>query len=210
MRVAVMFAVWAAVTFVVLTSNVAALFPAATMHVVGTVAAGLSDVRLTTKPPTGARPVNVMVAVDEVPPVTAAEASLRLLTDGAKTVIAVVAVDAPKVAVSLTGVSEATADVLTVNVPDDLPPRIVTVAGTVADELLEVSGIDSVCPLGTGALNVTTIVRLFPPVTVGKWGWRPEITANWAENDAVALEIPLDAVTFPVAGPKLPLEMMGN
>ena len=63
-----MLAVAFAPTATVVTVKVAVVVPAATVTEAGTVAAALSDARLTVKPPTGALPVRVTVAVEGLPP----------------------------------------------------------------------------------------------------------------------------------------------
>jgi len=60
-----------AVTALVLTVNVALLIPAATVTLVGTLAAPLSLESITCAPPVGAGPLSVAVPVEDcVPPVT--------------------------------------------------------------------------------------------------------------------------------------------
>jgi len=66
-----MLAVLIADTTLVVTVNVAEVFPAATVTLVGTVAADvLLLVRVTTAPPVGAAPLRVTVPVEGLPPVT--------------------------------------------------------------------------------------------------------------------------------------------
>lgn len=60
------------VTLVVVTVNVAVVFPAATTTLGGAAAAELSLHSPTHSPPEGAAPLSVTVAVDEVPPATEA------------------------------------------------------------------------------------------------------------------------------------------
>src|SRR5206468_12436545 len=59
-----------AVTVVVLTVNVSLVYPAITVTLDGTVAAGALLERLTTAPPLGAVPLRVTVPVDVDPPLT--------------------------------------------------------------------------------------------------------------------------------------------
>ena len=59
-----------AVTALVLTVNVALLAPAATVTLVGTLAAPLSLESITCAPPVGAGALSVAVPVDVAPPVT--------------------------------------------------------------------------------------------------------------------------------------------
>jgi hypothetical protein len=66
-----MLAVLTADTVLVVTVNVADVLPAATVTLVGTVAAAVLLLeRLTTAPPAGATPLRVTVPVEGVPPVT--------------------------------------------------------------------------------------------------------------------------------------------
>ena len=62
-------------------------------------------------------------------------------------------------------VEEVTAFVVTVKVAVELPAVTLTLAGTVADELLLDNAIE-MPPVGAGALKVTVPVEGLPPVTV--------------------------------------------
>jgi hypothetical protein len=83
---AVMVAVVMVPTDVVETLNVADVAPWATVTLAGTVAATLSLVRFTTKPPEGAMLEMITVPVEEVPPLTEAGASARDERSGGLTV----------------------------------------------------------------------------------------------------------------------------
>ena len=63
-------------TGVVVTVNVAVVAPAATLTDAGVCAEALLDPSVTLAPPDGAGPVNVMVPVDESPPMTDAGESV--------------------------------------------------------------------------------------------------------------------------------------
>ena len=73
-------------TAVVFTENVAAVFPAKTVTVTGTMAEVELLTRVTTSPPVGAAPVRVIVAVDVLPPTTVAGLNVNDATDGGFTV----------------------------------------------------------------------------------------------------------------------------
>ena len=73
-------------TFEVLTVNVPVDDPAAMVILDGTLALGELLVRVTTKPPIGARPVKVTVPVDEAVPLTEVGLNVTLLTVAAETV----------------------------------------------------------------------------------------------------------------------------
>lgn len=65
-----MIAVVEELTAVVVTVNVAVVFPAVTLTLDGTLAAALLLDRVTEAPPVGAGAFNVTVPVDDVPPLT--------------------------------------------------------------------------------------------------------------------------------------------
>ena len=153
-----------AVTVVVVTLNVAVVDPAATVTLAGTVAAALLDASVTTIPPTGAADVNVTVPVLAVPPVTDVGFNATVLSTGA-----VIPRDAdwltpPSVAVIVLDVFAATAVVFTVKVAVVAPAATVTLAGTVADALLDAS-VTTKPPAGAAADKVTVPVLDTPPAT---------------------------------------------
>ncbi len=81
-----------AVTVVVLTINVAEVFPARIVTELGTVAADFVLAMDTTKPPVGAGPLSVTVPVEVLPPFSVVGFRLKLKIDGAlitKTALAV-------------------------------------------------------------------------------------------------------------------------
>jgi hypothetical protein len=153
-----------AVTVVVVTLNVAVVDPAATVTLAGTVADALLDSSVTTRPPAGAADVNVTVPVLAVPPVTDVGFKVTVLSTGA-----VIPRDAdwltpPSVVVIVLDVFAATAVVVTLNVAVVAPATIVTLAGTVADALLDAS-VTTMPPAGAADDNVTVPVLAVPPVT---------------------------------------------
>jgi len=68
--------------------------------------------------------------------------------------------------VIVTAVDAPIAYVVTVKVAVVLPAGTVTVAGTVAAEVLLLASPTGIPPVGAGALNVTVPVEAIPPVTV--------------------------------------------
>jgi len=156
-------------TALVLTVNVALLAPAATITLVGTVAAALLPLeRETVAPPAGAGPLNVTVPVEGDPPVTLVGFSVseeRVGRACGSTVSEAVLVTPAYDAEMVTGVDAVTALVLTVNVALLAPAAIVTLADTLAAPLLLES---STCapPVSAGPLSVTVPVEGDPPVTL--------------------------------------------
>jgi len=144
--------------------------PAGTVTDAGTVAAVVLElVSVTTKPPAGAAPVSVTVPVDAAPPVS--EAGFIETADNAAaaavglTVRVVVRETLEFLAVIVTGVADATADVVAVNVPLDDPPGMVIDAGTVAAAVLELVSVTTRPPDGAAPVSVTVPVEVAPPVT---------------------------------------------
>src|SRR6266480_1176272 len=160
-----------AVTALVLTVNVALLAPAATVTLAGTVAVDVLLLeRETAAPPVSAGPLSVTVPVEVcAPPVTLLGFSVseeRVGRAGGTTVSEAVLVTPAYDAEMVTGVDAVTVLVLTVNVALLAPAATVTLAGTVAvDVLLERE--TGVPPLGAGPLSVTVPVEdCAPPVTL--------------------------------------------
>src|SRR5467141_2360713 len=159
------------VTALVLTVNVALLAPAATVTLAGTVAtAALPLMRDTTAPPLRAGPLSVTVPVgDCTPPVTLVGFSVseeRVGRACGSTVSEAVLVTPAYDAEMVTGVDAVTALVLTVNVPLLAPAAIVTLAGTVAVDVLLLERETVAPPAGAGPLSVTVPVEGDPPVTL--------------------------------------------
>lgn len=159
-------AVIVAVAFVataeVETVKVAVVAPPLTTTEAGTVAAALSDERLTVNPACGAGLFRVTVPVDVPPPRTDVGETTTLVGFGAKRVRAP-DLDAPfKVAEMLAVVSATTLTVETVKVADLAPAAMDTEAGTVALDLSEARV--TVRPLaGAALLRLTVPVDVPPP-----------------------------------------------
>jgi hypothetical protein len=148
------------------TVKVALVAFAATVTDGGTVAALLLLDRLTNAPPLGARPVRVTVAVALVLPPTSSTG------DRAKdcTLAGLMARDAeafevPYDVVMLAFVGVDTTAVEMVKFADDFPEVMVTLAGTVAAELLDFV-VMVIPPVGAGPVRLTVPVELLPPTTV--------------------------------------------
>jgi len=158
------------ITTDVLTVNVALVAPAGTVTLAGTLATeGLLLERETTTPPLGAGPLNVTVAVEELPPVTLD--GLRLSEDRVGRGGGVTVSEADRVVPlydpeMVTEVDEPTALVLTVKLALVAPAAPVTLAGTVATPVLLLDRLTTAPPLGAAALSVTVPVDELPPVTL--------------------------------------------
>ncbi len=151
------------VTAVVVAVNVAVFVPAATATLAGTVVDGSLDVRFTVPPSAGVLPANVIVPVDETPPVTDVGFIAIVLMNGASIRRDALA-DPPFVAVMWAVRVASIGTVVTVNVPVVAPAATVTLPGTVAAALSE----DSVSvnpPAPAGAAKVTVPTELLPPST---------------------------------------------
>jgi hypothetical protein len=146
--------------------NVADVLPAATITPVGTDAtAGFALVRVTAKPPVGARPVSVTVPVELAPPVTVAGLRVRVDRADGFTVSVAVLLTPLYEAVTTTAAWVANGVVVMVNVADVLPVATVTVAGTCAVEVLLLDSATTVPPVGAAPLSVTVPVDDAPPTT---------------------------------------------
>jgi hypothetical protein len=162
--VAVIVTAVTAVTVDVVTVNVAVVAPAATVTDTGTDATALFDASVTTKPPAGAADVRVTVPVLDVPPVTDVGFKATVLSTGAVIPRDADWLVAPSVAVIVADAFAATAVVVTVNVAIVAPAATVTLAGTVADALLDAS-VTTKPPAGAAADNVTVPMLDAPPAT---------------------------------------------
>jgi len=163
-------------TPVVETVKVAVDAPARTVTLAGTVATVKLEPRVITKPPAGATALIVTVPVEEFPPRT--EVGESESPETAKEVIVSEAVTvAPVPVAEIVAVTlEVTEVVLTVKVAVFEPAGTVTVAGTVALELLEAS-VSVTPPVGAVLPMVTVAVDVPPPETVvgervNPVGWR--------------------------------------
>lgn len=153
-------------TGVVVTGKVTKVVPAGTVTVGGTVAMdGLLLVSPTTVPPTGAAAFRVIVPVEGEPPVTLVGFTETEETAGEMT-ISVVACVPLKLAVMLTGVGEATGNVVTWNVAVVAPADTVTLIGTVAAAVLLLVRVTTAPPEGAAAFSAKVPVEDVPPVTV--------------------------------------------
>jgi hypothetical protein len=122
-EVAVIVALTVEATVVVVTAKVPLVCPAAIVMLLGTVAAALLLERLTRMPPAGAASLRITVPVEPVPPVTAegARPTLPMLPVPAEGALIVNPAEAElaEVAVMVAVTAEATAVVVTANVPLD-------------------------------------------------------------------------------------------
>jgi hypothetical protein len=129
----------------------------------------LSLVRTTEVPPCGAAEARVTVPVTGVPPTTVLELSVTPETAGpvAAGVTASVKdrVAEPWEAVMSAEVLAGTELVATVNVAVLAPSATVTLAGTVATEVLPLERVTTIPPAVAGAVNVTVPVEEEPPTT---------------------------------------------
>jgi hypothetical protein len=126
-------------TAFVLTVKIASCEPAATVTVAGTVAAASLESRLMTNPPTGAFVSRLTIPVAVLPPATPAGEMVMTETRGAVTVRSAFAAVPLDEAVMVADVLTDTAVVVIVNVALVAPSATVTLAGTPADVLLDVS-----------------------------------------------------------------------
>ncbi len=145
--------------------KVAAVAPAGTVTLAGTVTATLFVVNVTTAPPAGAIPFSVTVPVELLPPSTLFGLIATDESDGGFTVRIVVRVVAPSVAEIVTEVAVVTADVVIVNVAVVAPAATVTDAGTFA-AVLSSEMATLIPPAGAAADRVTVPVEFTPPITV--------------------------------------------
>ena len=151
-------------------ANVAVVAPCAAVTFTGTVATDVLPLESdTANPPAGAAAVSVTVPCDPFPPTTDAG-----LTDTAEsaagggtgaTVNVAVRVTVPALAVIVTGVEVVTALVPIANVPVVEPCATVTLAGTVATDVLPLESDTANPPAGAAAVSVTVPCDPFPPTT---------------------------------------------
>ena len=150
----------------VCTVKVALVAPAVTVTLAGTVATAVLLLEsATTAPPEGAVALSVTVPCELLPPVTLAGPSASEETEGGDTVRVAVCVPF-KEAEIVTFVGLATEDVCTVKVALVAPAVTVTLAGTVATDVLLLDGVTTDPPEGAGAVRDTVPRELLPPVTV--------------------------------------------
>ena len=126
-------------TLVVVILNVAVVFPGGIATDVGTEAALLPLATLIVNPPAGAGTFKVIVPVLDFPPATFSGLNFKLRIAGAVRVRDASFVIPFKVAEIWTDVVVATTFDFITNDTVDLPPGTVTVAGTIAEALLDSS-----------------------------------------------------------------------
>ena len=166
--VALIVAVRAVLTDVVLTVNLALVDPLATLTLLGTLALELLLLRLTTMPPEGAAELRVTVPVELLPPVTLVGFSVsdEIVTDtGGLIVNEACLIVLPSVPVIVAVVVELTNVVVTVKLVLLDPADTVTLLGKLALEL-SLLKLTTVPPEGAAELRVTVPVELLPPVTL--------------------------------------------
>jgi hypothetical protein len=143
--------------------NVAVVAPARTVTVAGIVAVPVVTARATGKPPVGAAEPIVTVPVVGVPPATEVGLNAKPVTTGSVTVK--VAELVPPLPVAVITEEPFAISVVTVKVAEVAAAGIVTVAGTVATEVVpDVSAIERP-PVGAGAEMVTVPVEGAGPTT---------------------------------------------
>jgi hypothetical protein len=176
--------------------NVPLWAPAATVIVAGTVAAEvLLEVKLIVRPPVGAGLLIVTVPVELVPPAT--EVGLRLSpeTVGAVTVKFPDPVEELEVAVMVTGVFAATADVVIAATPLVAPAAIVIDAGAVAAG--ELDDRLTTYPPGGAALEIVTVAEFpRPPTVEAFWSVTVETVGALTRRAPVTFDWPIVAPIF--------------
>lgn len=132
-----------------------------------------------------------MFAVTTVadPPTTVPGVIVSVLAEAGNSVNVHVLVTPDDVAVIVTGVLEATPDVVTPNVAVVAPAATVTELGTVTDELFA-DKLTTVPPVGAGTSNVTVPVGLLPPtIDVGE-------TLTDDRPPGLTVKVPVTVVVF--------------
>jgi hypothetical protein len=171
--------------------NATEVAPAATVTVVGTVAAALLLLeRVTTAPPTGAAPLRVTVPVDPDPPVTLVGFDVKdemLIACGF--IVRTEFCEPLNVAVIVVWVGELTANVVTGKVADVAPAGTVKFAGTVASEVLLLVSVTTAPPIGAPAFSVTVPVDPTPPVTLLGFNKTEEVTGGFTVSEVFWLPL---------------------
>jgi hypothetical protein len=141
--------------------------PADTVTLAGTVAVEeLSLDNDTTAPPEGAGPFSVTVPVEGLPPTTLDGFKERDDSEGGLTVRVEILVITPYRAEIVTAVEPGTAFVVIGNVALVAPAATVTLAGTVAADVLSLPSDTIAPPPGAGFVSVTVPVEGLPPTTL--------------------------------------------
>jgi hypothetical protein len=166
-RSALIVAVAALDTAVVVTLNVADVWPAATVTVLGVVTPPMLLLRETVDPPDGAATLMLTVPIAVLPPTTVAGESDRPANTGGmySTVRVAVLLLAYAVAVMVDVDCEATGFAVTRNVALVWPAGTVTLAGTVAAPVLLLDRATDSPYCGAAAERVTVPVDVAPPAT---------------------------------------------
>jgi len=192
--VAVMVTVVFVATGKVVTANVPVVAPPGKLNVAITEATPVLLLpSATVKPAAGDGPFSVTVPVEPLPADTAAGLNVTETITAAFTVSVPVAMLAPSVAVTVTGVLVATPTVVAVNVAVFVPPVTVTFMGTVAAGLL-LPRVTVRPAAGALALSVTVPVELVPPVTVAGLNATLVTVGGSTVNVAVTMTVPVVAV----------------
>jgi hypothetical protein len=165
------------------------------------VAAPLSLVRFTAKPPAGATLESVTVPVEGVPPVTVVGVSETLARTGGLIVRVAVFVTPAAVAVIVAVVNVPTATVVTVNVAVVAPWATVTLVGAVAAALSD-ERFTTKPPAGATLASVAVPVAGVPPITLIGFKETLERTGGLIVRGAVfvtaaAVAVIVAAVTIP-------------
>jgi len=167
--VAVIVAVALLVTVLLVTVAVAAVFPAGTVRLAGTVATAVLLLESETiAPPVGAAPDKVTVACEVFPPTTVVGLSVIDESEGGGGTPFFVTVRladleaVPIRAVMVTTVSWVTGVVVTMKLAEVCPAGTVTIPGGTATTLL-VARVAVMPPAGAGLLRSTVPVELVPP-----------------------------------------------
>jgi len=163
-KVAVMVAVAVEVTEEVVTVNVPVVLPAGTVTVPGTTALELFEPKPTETPAPGAGPFKVTVPVEVIPPVTDLGESPRLMSAAGVMLRVAVCVLEPRVPVTVAITAVVTPEVVIENVTELAPDGIVTDAGTVALNVLEVK-LTTAPPVPAGPVSVAVPVAELPPIS---------------------------------------------
>ena len=173
-------------TAVVDTIKLAAVAPAGTISPVkGRITLGLFTERPIRRPPAGAGPVSVTVPIEYPPPTTDVGAIAKLCKVAGTIATSAVSLSWPRLAVIVTSVSSATAEVIMPNVAEVAPPGTLIADGRTALALLDDRETISP-PAGAGPSKVTVPEASNPPaselgetvspVRLGAWTFRAALT----------------------------------
>ena len=179
-------------TDTVVTGNVALVAPLANVTLDGTLTTdGLLLDSVTSAPPTGAGPLIVTVPVEPFPPITLDGFRVRDDSEGTytgRTVRVADRVTPPYKPEIVTAVDPDTGLVVTANVALVAPAATVTLAGTLATEMLLLDNDTNAPPAGAGPLSVTVPVEGLPPTTLD--GVTPSEVSTGRMSKLIAFEVP--------------------